>query len=292
MRLQSNPRRPASFPCPRCRQLISANSTRCIRCNLPQPGWIANFPVLDGLLREQIQFTNGIIAICFALFVGTLAMTVVGTLNSAAQPDLFGGGLLGMLNAGPSQTVLLTLGTNGWVSWESGQWWGILTATYLHANILHIAFNMLALVWFGPLVESEFGGSRFFILYTLSGIAGSLVTLAVGIPSSVGASGAIFGMLGALLYYGWRRGGTWGRGIFSRMLVTAVFNIGFGFINPAINNYAHIGGLVAGFVLAFGLGFNDRSKANFTHHLSALAVLAFVAVCFVSMFASVFTANL
>lgn len=292
MRLQNNPRRLSSFPCPRCKQLISANSTRCIHCGLYQPGWIANFPVLDSLLRDQIQFSNSIMAICFAMFVATLAMTLAGTLASGSDPSLTGGGILGMINVAPSHEVLLRLGTGGWISWTAGQWWGLLTSNYLHANVLHILFNMLALRSLGPLVELEFGSSRFILIYTLTGLFGSVVTLLAGVPSSVGASGAVFGLIGALLLYGWRRGGTWGKGIFRNMLFWGLINIGMGFAFPMINNYAHIGGMVSGILIAFLLGFNDRQKANLYHHIGALLILALIAVCFVSMFANIIASSL
>ncbi len=291
MRLQNNPRNPMSIPCPRCKQLISANSASCIHCGLRQPSFYYNFPVLDSLLRERVQFTNGIIAICFAMFIASIAMTIAANIASGAQSPLGGdGGLLGMLNFAPSHDVLLRLATSGTISWGAGKWWGLLTATYLHADVLHILFNMLALRSLGPLVEYEFGGSRFIIIYTLTGLAGSLVTLFVGIPSSVGASGAVFGLIGALLYYGWRRGGVWGRNIFRNMLFWSLINIGLGFINPYINNYAHIAGAVSGFLLAVVLSFNERQKATLTHHILALLTLALVAACFISMFANVIAA--
>ncbi len=288
MRLQNNPRKPTSYPCPRCKQLISANSERCIHCGLSHPNWYATFPVLDTLLREQVQFTNNIIAICFAMFVATLAMTVAGVIASGGGPGLpNSGGLLGMLNAAPANDVLLRLGTAGWVSWSQGKWWGLLTSTYLHADVLHILFNMLALRSLGPLVEFEFGGSRFISIYTLTGLAGSLITLAVGIPNSVGASGAVFGLIGALLYYGWRRGGVWGRNIFRNMLFWGLINIALGFANPFINNYAHIAGLVSGFGLAWLFNYNERQRATIYHHILALGCLVVIAVCFISMFAHV-----
>ena len=139
-----------------------------------------------------------------------------------------------------------------------GQYWRLFTAMFLHLNIIHIGFNMLSLFFVGRAVEVFYGKWRYLVLYLLSGIAGGILFLFTSGPSgaAVGASGAIFGVFGALgVFYIVNRKslGAYGRGAIGNWLFWIGLNLVFGLTNTDIALTAHIGGLVAGMLLAFAL---------------------------------------
>ena len=139
-----------------------------------------------------------------------------------------------------------------------GQYWRLFTAMFLHLNIIHIGFNMLSLFFVGRAVEVFYGKWRYLVLYLLSGIAGGILFLFTSGPSgaAVGASGAIFGVFGALgVFYIVNRKslGAYGRGAIGNWLFWIGLNLVFGLTNTDIALTAHIGGLVAGMLLAFVL---------------------------------------
>ena len=132
-----------------------------------------------------------------------------------------------------------------------GDWYRLVTAMFLHASILHIAFNMLALWWFGTAVEEALGTWRYLVLYFVSGIVGSAGALLFSSPFAVtvGASGAIFGVMGALLILQYRATGT----LAGPVLTVIVLNLAFTFAIPGISKGGHLGGLIGGILtmLAF-----------------------------------------
>ena len=160
----------------------------------------------------------------------------------------------------------------------------MLTAGWLHAGILHIAFNMMALRNLGPPVAEFYGASRMIIIYTLSGVAGFTASTFGGayfgfIPgfrgaaSTVGASAAICGLLGALLYYG-RRGGS--SMVFEQAKSWAIGLLIFGFLVPGIDNWAHVGGFAGGYLCSRIL--DPLKPERLDHFLAALACLALTAL--------------
>jgi len=188
------------------------------------------------------------------------------------------GGLFNFLS--PTPLSLIKVGAGGRFPMSAGHWWSLITATYLHGSILHILFNMLWLRQIGPLVEELFGASRFFIIYTVAGLTGSIVSVLAGTPLFVGASGAIFGLFATLIYYGWHRGGTFGSAIFRQMLIWGVIAFLFGFMARGIDNWGHIGGFIGGGLAAILLGYQERRRQNLSHHILALVALLFVLLCF------------
>ena len=124
--------------------------------------------------------------------------------------------------------------------------WRMLTAAFMHASILHVLFNMFSLFIFGPAIEATVGRVRFIVLYLLAAFGGS-VAVAVLAPSQavVGASGAIFGLLGAFFIIQRRLGGN-----NTQLLVLIGLNVLFGFIVPNVSWQAHLGGLVVGAAVA------------------------------------------
>jgi membrane associated rhomboid family serine protease len=163
----------------------------------------------------------------------------------------------------------------------NGDWWRLITAAFLHANVLHIGLNMLAVGWLGAPVERYIGHLRYLALYVVSGLAGSAGAL-IANPTSVtvGASGAIFGILGALLIIEYQATGSLAGQAFTLILI----NLAFSLTTNGISVGGHIGGLAGG-VLAmlalsrFGRGHVAYGRAG----LLGVAALAGVAVLSVAV---------
>ena len=158
-----------------------------------------------------------------------------------------------------------------------GEWWRLLSPMVLHANITHIAFNSFALWIYGPDAEQSYGTLRFVVIYLVAGFAGSAASYSFGpCPQpSLGASGAIFGVIGALLIYVYRRRTSavmysYMRGIAGIIVLNLV--IGFVF-SGLIDNFAHIGGLVGGAAVGAGL---DKDRGPSRSLATQLAVAAAV----------------
>jgi rhomboid protease GluP len=212
--------------------------------------WSPSTPVIRGLLVANI-----------GIFV--LMWLMRHRAGLPWMPSLLGWG------SGPGANIDAMLRSVQLVQWGSneasrtlhGQPWRLVTSLFLHGSLLHLAFNMLALWQVGQLVERIFGSLRFSFLYLLSGIAGSLASALWGAlgamlwhshVNSVGASGAIFGIIGGLLaFIGREHSGvppTVVQDLRSSIWPFLLFNIGAGFLYPHTDNAAHIGGLVGGYL--------------------------------------------
>ena len=151
-----------------------------------------------------------------------------------------------------SSSVPLAWGASFGPATQDGQWWRLVTAQFVHFGLLHLGLNMWALWDVGRLVERPYGPLRFGLLYLGSGLVGNLLSLAVQGNQAVsgGASGAIFGLYGALLVFLWRERGQVDRRDFSWAFGVAVIftltSLGLGWLIPGVDNAAHLGGLVAG----------------------------------------------
>ena len=154
-------------------------------------------------------------------------------------------------------SVLLRFGAMFGPLIATGEYWRLFTAMFLHAGLIHLFFNCFGLFIFGKLVEGVYGHIRFTAIYLLSGLSGGVLSYLFH-PSAiaVGASGAIFGILGAFAaYFVVHRGalGEMGRRNLTGLAAVAAINLGIGFIIPGIDNWAHFGGLVGGFALGLAL---------------------------------------
>lgn len=265
--------RPTSIPCPNCRKLVSTNAHECIHCGLKRPGLYGSIPILGELIRSRLSFVDGIILMCVALYMLGIALDLPNALTF--------GGVFGTLS--PSSQALYQLGMGGRLPWQAGQWWTLITATYLHGSILHILFNMLWLRRTGHWVEELYGASRFLMIYTFAGLSGSLASVLAGTSFFVGASGAVFGLFGALIYYGRNRGGTFGSTIFRQIALLAAISFGFGLVMPGVDNWGHLGGFMGGLLAAFAFSYEERKRQTLSMHIAATLTLAFVAVCFILM---------
>lgn len=176
---------------------------------------------------------------------------------------------LGIL--GPDRTSLLMLGATGTIPIEHyGRIWSIVSANYLHAGLLHIIFNMMALRNLAPLTIGEYGVSRMFIIYTLGGAGGFWVSYLAGVSFTVGASAAVCSLIGALLYFGRSRGGVYGSTIYREVNGWIISLVIIGFIMPGINNWGHGGGVISGIVLGKLLGYREGKLSSKYHAAVAI----------------------
>jgi rhomboid protease GluP len=155
--------------------------------------------------------------------------------------------------------VLLLLGAKQNQLINSGQYYRLLTAMFLHGGLLHIVFNMYALKSLGPFIESIYGRLQFIIIYFLGGICSSLLSYFFSDGMSVGASGAIFALLGAALIFGIKNKSEIGKNFLSSIIQVIVVNLIMGFTISNIDNYGHIGGLIGGIIISLLLfPFNEK----------------------------------
>ena len=144
---------------------------------------------------------------------------------------------------------------------KMGDYYRLISAAFMHANIAHLIFNMYALWIIGMQLESFIGKWRYLVVYLFSAISGSLLSVIVTPNAvSVGASGAIFGLLGALLYFGYHYRVYLGTVIKSQIIPLIVINLLLGFMVPGIDNAAHIGGLIGGALIMIGVGVKYKSS--------------------------------
>ncbi|MBW2650839.1 MAG: rhomboid family intramembrane serine protease [Deltaproteobacteria bacterium] len=257
-----------SILCPNCRKLINRDEPVCPYCGLSRPGsgWKKTLP--SNLLRSPYDMIKIIIYVNAAFYVFALLLNPTA-LGLSANPLAF---------LSPSNNSLLLLGATGTIPIDRlGRWWTLLSASYLHGGLLHIAFNMLALRQLGPFVLREYGLYRFLIIYTVTGIAGFYLSYLAGVSLTIGASASICGLIGATLYYGKSRGDIYGQAIYKQVMGWVVGLAMFGFMIPGINNWGHGGGIVAGILLGFIMGYNEKYRENQLHRVLATSCILLTA---------------
>lgn len=262
--------RPSSVLCPSCGTLVGVNDRQCLSCGRLYPGMWGFAHVLRDV-GDDMGFSKIVLWACAALYLASLAAHTEGISSS---------GMLSFLS--PSVPSLFLFGASGAVPvFGYGRWWTVLSAAWLHGGVLHILFNMMWVRDLAPAAARLYGPGRTVIIYTASAIAGFLASSLAGaflpfLPRfiggagfTVGASAPIFGLIGALLYYG-RRGGSSFVGQQAKSLaLTMLF---FGFVIPGIDNWAHLGGCAGGWLTAKWLDPLKPERAD--HVLAALACLA------------------
>ena len=155
------------------------------------------------------------------------------------------------------------------------EWWRLLTSAFLHGSFLHIAFNMYVLFALGPTLERVLGHGRFLVLYLLSAVGGAVASYAFSDirTLSVGASGAIFGLMGALVIAGRRL-----RYDITQVVILLAINVVIGFLQPGVDWRAHLGGLVTGVVVSAIFVLPKHGNRAATQALGIFAVLVVIAV--------------
>jgi rhomboid protease GluP len=260
--------RPRVVLCSGCGQLVGVNDAECLNCGRRRPGrrgvgaWVAGALDMD-------TFVMIVTWTCLALYLSTLAADWNGVAPEAGFDIL-----------SPSLRAAYLFGASGAVPvLQFGRWWTLLSASWLHGGLLHIAFNLLWIRDLLPLVGRLLGASRAVILYVVSGVTGFLTSTVAGVvigpmpiigagTFTLGASACIFGMLGALLALG-RRGGDVILRTQARLWILG--GVVMGFIIPGIDNWAHFGGFAGGYLCALVL--NPLKPERPGHAMAALACL-------------------
>jgi rhomboid protease GluP len=265
--------RQGAILCPNCRKLVNADEPKCPYCGISRPG--SDWKKYLGSLRPENLFTY-ILYANIALYVLSL---VLGASSVGMSPNP-------LTFLSPSDHSLFQLGATGTIPIDrAGRWWTLVSANYLHGSVLHIFFNMAALRQLSPLVLREYGTYRMISLYTLGGVIGFAVSYIAGVPFTIGASAAVCSLIGAMLYYGKSRGGTYGQAVFQSIWGWAVGIFVFGFLVPGINNWGHGGGMAGGLLLGMLLGYQEKGRERWSDRLLAggcvvvtVAVLAWAVV--------------
>jgi rhomboid protease GluP len=269
-----------SVLCSSCGKLVGVHDDVCLNCGQKNPG-LWGFAPFFRHLGTDFGFTPIVIWGCVALYTAALLVDPRGIRMS------------GISILAPSTKSLFLFGASGAIPiFGYSRWWTVLSAAWLHGGLIHIAFNLMWVRQLAPDVAALFGGARAFIIYTIASMAGFFLSSFAGlifsvIPISflrgasltVGASASIFGLLGALVAYG-RRGSSH---ISGQAMSYAVIMFIFGFLMPGIDNYAHLGGFVGGYVTALLL--DPLKPEQMKHIVGAIFCLALTVA---SILASVF----
>jgi rhomboid protease GluP len=256
--------------CPSCGRLTNADAPTCLVCGRRNPGLWGFAGPLRALFRHR-SFVNVITVACVVLYVLSLIIDPHAPV-----------GANGFMNLLPASTAALRyLGATGAEPWHAGQWWTLFTAIYLHGNVLHILFNVLWIRQLGPAVEELYGPSRLVVIFTVAGAAGFLASDLFVYNLTVGASGSIFGLLGALVAFGQKRGGAFGAMVLRQYGQWALVLFVFGFVMREVNNVAHAGGFVGGYVAGWLLTYAEHRSETGFDQLLALASVAVTAAAFV-----------
>lgn len=188
-------------------------------------------------------------------------------------------------NGSTDNYTLLVFGANVDTLTKNGDYYRLFTSMFLHIGILHLLCNMYSLYIIGKEVENVFGKVKYLIIYLLSGIAGSILSLAFNHNTiCAGASGAIFGLLGALLYFGYYYRTYLGVTLTRSIIPVIVLNLIIGFTSSGIDNAAHIGGLVGGILIAMAVGVPDKSNNNNKINGIVLSLIYFGFIIYLSFF--------
>jgi rhomboid protease GluP len=261
-----------SVVCASCGSLVGVNDDKCYSCGRRNPGLWGFGPMLRSF-GNDLGFVTLVIYGCSALYMAGLLWAMLLGYNIMGS-----GNPLAILS--PPLEVQLRMGASGAIPvYGYGHWWTVLSAGWLHGGVLHILFNLLWIRQLGPSTADIYGPGRMIIIYTiacavgfaLSSTAGFLlywmpIPFLRGAGYTVGASAPIFGLLGALVYYG-RRGGSSMIRTEAMGYATTLFVMGF--IFPGVDNYAHAGGFIGGYLASVWL---DPLKPERMDHLVGAAL--------------------
>ncbi len=249
-----------SILCPNCRKLISRDEPACPYCGLIRPG-LHN---TAGIIRKIFLGSDPVRTIIYVNIALYILSLILGGISAEGSFNFLS----------PSSQSLLLLGASGTIPVIGAhRYWTLISASFLHGGILHIAFNMMALYQLGPFVLREFGFHCFINLYIITGICGFAVSVLFGVPFTIGASASICGLIGAIIYFGKSRGDHYGEIIYKEAMGWVVGLIVFGLIFSGINNWAHGGGILSGIGLAFLMGYNDNKQESAWIKLLAYACI-------------------
>jgi len=261
--------------CPACGKLIGVDEERCPFCGAWRPGFYGVTPRLQRLFGRKLDLNAVIVGACITLYVVALALDPGAILQLR-------GGLFNFL--APGSRALYQLGMTGGIAWQQGWWWTIFSAIYLHGSLLHIFFNLMWVRQLGPNVTEVYGPGRSFVIFTVAGAVGFLLSNLVGGGPTIGASGSIFGLLAALIVYGRRRHIPM---LSAQLWQWAIVLFVMGFVLSGVNNWAHLGGFAGGWAAAMTMRFEDEKRETPLVQALALALLALTAYAVVMSFVTV-----
>ncbi len=188
---------------------------------------------------------------------------------------------------GPSDVkTLVLMGANSSYYTKAGEYYRLLTCIFLHAGFAHIICNMYSLIVIGPQVESFYGKLKYLFIFLISGICGSILSLVFSSSNivSVGASGAIFGLLGAIIYFGYHYRVYLGNVLKSQIIPVIILNLVIGFMVSGIDNFAHVGGLIGGLFAAMACGVPDKSSTSDKINGCILLIIYLIFIVYMAFF--------
>ncbi len=292
-KFRSEPKVPRPRLCPACGTLVGAAAGKCHQCGANLTFSLAAASRSVGRFMPQTSpVTYGILSLCCVLYGVSLLSTIHQSGFAAPTGGLgalFG---LGAINNG----ILARMGASAPLPYDLAQPWRFVTAIFLHASLLHIGFNMWILMDLAPTIEEMYGSARFLFIFVLTGACGYIASATMG-HFSVGASGSLLGMVGVLLALTGGRHNVGMRMLRSQLIYWLVYVAVLGILMPGVDNFAHIGGFVSGFIL--GKLMTDRlpadaaenRRANALGWTAALAIAASFAFMLVNYFYPVFGRN-
>jgi rhomboid protease GluP len=265
--------------CPACRALVGRSDRVCSECGEMLGGVSA-----PGLGRMAGNLLPGISSVSSVLMLVNgfwFLMMIMAQMKA-------GGGSGGSLFGGFDVPLLVRFGAGikgqgtlyGVLT--GGEWWRLITPVFLHGGLIHFLFNSYMLMNLGPIVQEIYGGPRCWVIYLVCGITGSMASqypyliLPLNRPptASIGASGAILGLIGLLLVYGYRTGGVLGQAMKNLLMRLIIFTVLLSFMG--IDHLAHIGGFAGGAVLALIVpagSYRSRGEETLWQVLSVVGVL-------------------
>jgi len=265
--------------CPHCRAFITTKDRVCPYCH-EEVGSRAvdrNAPVsvMGGMIPHARFATSMFLLINFGLYAATVVYSM-GSGNSNAFLSL-------------DMQTLFQFGGKYRESILRGDWWRLVTAGFLHGGLIHIAMNCWALFDLGAQVDEIYGTNRFIVFYILSSIGGFIASMYWSDSLSVGASAALFGLIGAMIALGVNNRTSVGAAVRGMYIRWAIYGLLFGLLPQFhIDNAAHIGGLVTGFVVAYFAGTPriSTSTSEQAWRLGAWSCALLTAYCFLKMYLS------
>jgi rhomboid protease GluP len=261
--------------CPACGALVGISATRCHECGASLRFSLAALSKkFSGIFGEQeAPATTALLIVNFLMFGVSWVLTMQAG-EAGGLRTLWGMSGAASYQLGASLPLPFFL--------QNHEWWRLITAMFLHGGLIHIGFNMMTLMQFGPALEELYGSARYLFLYVVTGALGFLASALMG-HFSIGASGALLGLIGAMLAVTTKRGGAFMRDLRSRLITSVVilFMIGF-WGGLGIDNSAHIGG----FAVGFGLGkiYDDRQPMNSREKQRAYALGWFAGIIILASF--------
>jgi len=267
--------------CPACGTLVGSTATRCHQCGASLTFSLAAASrSLGRLMPATSPATYGILSLCCLIYGASLIATM--RVSGFAPPS--GGGLSALLDFGAiNNRVLLQLGASLPLPVNLAQPWRFVTAIFLHASLLHIGFNMWVLMDIGPMVEEFYGSARYLFLFVITGIGGYVLSSFFE-HFSIGASGALLGLIGALFAMTLGRHTSSMQMLRGQMIRWLIYIVIWGLFFPGVDNMAHLGGAICGFALGRIMvdrppsSAEERQRAYVLGWAAALAVVASFAV--------------